>query len=183
MFGAFFFDAPLKEQANPMLPENPAKSPWYFLGVQELVSYSGFAGGIVVPLLFIVFLVSIPFKDREDHHIGVWFSSSEGKKISLYSMFFAVAFTVSLLFVNVNYGWLCDWFRGFPQLVVLVVNPGILMAFAYVVWSHLIWRTTRSTRYAAIALFTCAVVGFVLLTVVGYWFRGPNWEFFWLKSQ
>jgi hypothetical protein len=37
---AFFWDAPLKEKANPLVPENPAKAPWYFLGLQELVSYS-----------------------------------------------------------------------------------------------------------------------------------------------
>jgi quinol-cytochrome oxidoreductase complex cytochrome b subunit len=183
MFGAFFFDAPLKEQANPMLPENPAKSPWYFLGVQELVSFSGFAGGIVVPLLFIFFLASIPFKDREDHHIGVWFSGSAGKKVSLYSMIFAFILTVAVLFINVNYGWLGDWIPGFPQLVVIFVNPGTLLVMAYIGWSYLIWRKYRSTRYAAMALFTCAVIGFVLLTAVGFWFRGPNWEFFWLKSQ
>jgi hypothetical protein len=29
-----------------MLPENPAKAPWYYLGIQELVSYSAFTGGI-----------------------------------------------------------------------------------------------------------------------------------------
>lgn len=183
MFGAFFFDAPLKEQANPMLPENPAKSPWYFVGVQELVSYSGFAGGVVVPLLFIIFLVSVPLKDREDHHIGVWFSGSFGKKISLYSMIFAFMFTVALLFVNVKYGWLADWIQDFPQHIIIVVNPGTLLAFAYVMWSYLIWRKHKSTRYAATALFTCAVIGLILLTAVGYWFRGPNWEFFWLKSQ
>jgi len=53
---AFFIDAPLLEQANPSHPENPAKSPWYFLGVQELVSYSAFAGGLLVPVLFLYFL-------------------------------------------------------------------------------------------------------------------------------
>ena len=40
-----FFDAPLKELANASVPENPAKAPWYFLGLQELVSYSAFMGG------------------------------------------------------------------------------------------------------------------------------------------
>ena len=40
------FDAPLKEVANPLVPENQAKAPWYFLGIQELVSYSAFAGGV-----------------------------------------------------------------------------------------------------------------------------------------
>ena len=49
LFAALLADAPLLEQANPAFPENPAKSPWYFLGIQELVSYSAFAGGLLVP--------------------------------------------------------------------------------------------------------------------------------------
>ena len=49
LFIALLADAPLLEQANPSFPENPAKSPWYFLGIQELVSYSAFAGGLAYP--------------------------------------------------------------------------------------------------------------------------------------
>src|SRR3990170_8967877 len=41
---ALFLDAPLKEVANPAVPENPAKAPWYFLRLQELVSHSAFMG-------------------------------------------------------------------------------------------------------------------------------------------
>jgi hypothetical protein len=40
---SLYFDAPLKELANAAIPENPAKAPWYFLGIQELVSYSAFS--------------------------------------------------------------------------------------------------------------------------------------------
>ena len=36
IFLSFIGDAPLKEAANPFVPENPAKAPWYFLGLQEL---------------------------------------------------------------------------------------------------------------------------------------------------
>jgi len=105
MMSAFFVDAPLKEQANPMLPENPAKSPWYFLGIQELVSYSAFAGGVIIPILFIYFLMSIPFKDKEEQHIGIWFSDKRGKRITWYSMLFAFLVTVGVLIVDVKLGW------------------------------------------------------------------------------
>jgi len=44
-----FFDAPLEGPADPNHPTNPSKAPWYFLGLQELVSYHGFIGGIVIP--------------------------------------------------------------------------------------------------------------------------------------
>jgi quinol-cytochrome oxidoreductase complex cytochrome b subunit len=183
MMSAFFVDAPLKEKANPMLPENPAKSPWYFLGIQELVSYSAFAGGVIIPILFIYFLVSIPFKDRENRYIGVWFSDKTGKRITLYSMFFALLVTVGVLIVDVKLGWLGDWFGGIPQLVIILVNPATVLTLAFVLWSFLIKRKYGSTRYTVLALFTCAMVAFVILTAVGILFRGPNWEFYWLKSQ
>jgi quinol-cytochrome oxidoreductase complex cytochrome b subunit len=98
MIFAFFIDAPLREQANPAFPENPAKAPWYFLGVQELVSYSAFAGGVLIPALLIAFLILIPFFDRDDKNTGIWFSGSSGKKITLYSLVFGVAITVLLVF-------------------------------------------------------------------------------------
>jgi len=69
-----FFDAPLRELANPAVPENPAKAPWYFLGLQEMVSYSAFAGGIVIPGIIVLGLALIPFLDREKEESGVWFS-------------------------------------------------------------------------------------------------------------
>ncbi len=180
---AFFVDAPLKEQANPMLPENPAKSPWYFLGIQELVSYSAFAGGVIIPILFIFFLVSIPFKDKEDQHIGVWFSGNTGKRITLYSLLFAALVTVGILFVNVKFGWLGDWFGNIPQLIIILVNPATVLTLTFILWSSIVKRKYGSTRYTAMALFTCAMVSFVILTAVGILFRGPNWEFYWLKSQ
>jgi quinol-cytochrome oxidoreductase complex cytochrome b subunit len=183
MIFAFFIDAPLKELANPFLPENPAKSPWYFLGIQELVSYSAFAGGLVIPVLFIFFLASIPYKDREDRHIGKWFSNRTGKNITFYSLLFSAAVTVGALFVNVNYGWLGDWFKGVPQIVLIFVNPGTVLTLAYILWAWFIKRKSGSLHFSAMALFTCAMVGFIILTAVGILFRGPNWEFFWTKYQ
>ena len=183
MAAAFFFDAPLKELANPLLPENPAKSPWYFLGIQELVSFSAFAGGIIIPLLFVAFLVSIPFRDREDACCGVWFSGAAGKRVILESLIFSGATTIGILFFQLNFGWLGDWFAGIPQLLIIFVNPGTVLAAAFVVWSFYIRRRTGSAHHAAMALFTCALVGLIIFTFVGVWFRGPDWEFFWLRSN
>jgi hypothetical protein len=51
---ALWGDAPLKELANPQVPENPAKAPWYFLGLQELVAYSAFMGGVGIPAIVLL---------------------------------------------------------------------------------------------------------------------------------
>ena len=179
---AFLFDAPLREQANPAFPENPAKSPWYFLGIQELVSYSAFAGGILIPILFLVFLISIPYIDREDRYIGSWFSGPAGRRITWQSVLFAFLATVLLVYIQIRFGWLRTWFPGIPHFIVLLVNPATLSAFLYILWARWIKLRTRSPRMSAIAMFSCAMTGFIIYTAIGIWFRGPNWEFFWLTS-
>jgi quinol-cytochrome oxidoreductase complex cytochrome b subunit len=60
---SLFWKAPLEEMANPAKTPNPAKAPWYFLGLQELVSHSAFLGGVVVPGLIVLVLLAIPYID------------------------------------------------------------------------------------------------------------------------
>ena len=51
---SLLFRAPLEELANPAKTPNPAKAPWYFLGLQELVSHSALLGGVVAPTLMVL---------------------------------------------------------------------------------------------------------------------------------
>lgn len=183
MIMAFIFDAPLLEKANPAFPENPAKSPWYFLGVQEMVSYSAFAGGIVIPALFLGFLVSVPYRDREVRFTAEWFSGRTGRKITWQSLLCALVVTLLPVIISIRFGWLDAWLPGTPRFIIMLLNPATLAAAAYMAWSVRVGRQTGSRRMAAIALFSCAMTGFVLFTVIGIWFRGPNWEFFWSTTQ
>ena len=61
MATSLLINAPLEQQANPLQPNNPSKAPWYFLGLQEMVSYSAFWGGVIVPVLLTAFLVVLPY--------------------------------------------------------------------------------------------------------------------------
>jgi quinol-cytochrome oxidoreductase complex cytochrome b subunit len=177
LFLAFFIDAPLLEKANPAHPENPAKSPWYFLGIQELVSYSAFAGGLLVPVLFLYFLFSIPFKDREDTHIGQWFSGREGRRIAGKAMLFSAGIVVLQVFILVKFGWLREWIPGISQWFILFINPATISVAAFSIYSVIVRKRTGSTRMAAISLFTLSIVALILFTIIGIWFRGANWEF------
>jgi quinol-cytochrome oxidoreductase complex cytochrome b subunit len=179
---AIFMDAPLLERANPAVPENPAKSPWYFLGIQEMVSYSAFTGGILVPLLYLTFLVSIPYIDKEEKNTGVWFSGKTGFKITLYSIAFATLVLMIMLWIYIDIGWLRDWIPGISQVWVMIVNPASLISVIFIMYSVWIKRRTASTRASAIALFTLTMTAFIILTIIGIWFRGPDWEFYWSRS-
>jgi quinol-cytochrome oxidoreductase complex cytochrome b subunit len=57
--------APLEEMANPANTPHVAKAPWYFLGLQEILSYfNATVAGVLVPTLYLVGLAVVPFIDR-----------------------------------------------------------------------------------------------------------------------
>ena len=59
------FAAPLRGLANPQLTPEPSKAPWYFVGLQELLSHlDPLVAGILIPAGTIVALVLLPYLDR-----------------------------------------------------------------------------------------------------------------------
>lgn len=179
----FYFDAPLTEEANPNVPENPAKAPWYFLGLQELVSYSAFMGGVAIPAIVVFGLMLVPYLDRERDDIGVWFGGRGGKRICLSSAVFAAAVVIGMLIFTVQQGWLRTWYPDIPQIVITFVNPGTVMLVIFAVWSLIVVKATNSTRMGALAMFTCFLVAFVILTYFATVHRGPNWDFYWSQAD
>ncbi len=177
------FDAPLKEIANPAVPENPAKAPWYFLGLQELVSYSAFMGGIGIPIIVLIGLILIPYLDREKGGVGIWFGGKEGARVALTSFVFSMVVVIGLLAFVINFGWLRQWFPAIPQILITFINPGTVYSLVFALWSLWVIRRHNSTRMGAIALFTCFLVGYIILTYVGTVHRGPNWDFYWSKAD
>lgn len=100
---AIFWNAPLEELANPVHPPNPAKAPWYFLGLQELVSYSAFWGGVVIPALVVMALGVLPYLDTKRRGVGKWFSGE--RKIA------TIIFTICLI-IAVGLTAIGSLFRG-----------------------------------------------------------------------
>src|ERR1017187_9991651 len=70
---SLFWDAPLEQEANPLLTPNPAKAPWYFLGLQELLHYfPPVVAGVLIPTLVVVALVVIPYFDVNVQGEALW---------------------------------------------------------------------------------------------------------------
>jgi quinol-cytochrome oxidoreductase complex cytochrome b subunit len=93
---ALLLPPPLEEPANPALTPNPAKAPWYFLWLQELVSDLTFkigsfvvdgalVGGILLPGLLIGLLALWPWLDRSPREAaGVWIHPSRRRQCTVF---------------------------------------------------------------------------------------------------
>jgi quinol-cytochrome oxidoreductase complex cytochrome b subunit len=112
LFLAIFWNAPLEEIANAVHPPNPAKAPWYFLGLQELVSYSAFWGGVVVPGLLVTALALLPYIDRKRQGVGRWFARERVVANTIFSVCLAIAVVLTVigsLFRGPNWSWVEPW--------------------------------------------------------------------------
>lgn len=105
-------DAPLEEHANPNLTPNPAKAPWYFLGLQELLVYfDPWIAGVMVPLLIIAGLILIPYLDINPKGNG-YFTFKERKYEILIFCFGFLVLWIFLIIIGVfmrGPGWLWFW--------------------------------------------------------------------------
>jgi quinol-cytochrome oxidoreductase complex cytochrome b subunit len=111
-----FLDAPLGPPADPNRPPNPAKAPWYFVGFQELVSYSAVWGGSIIPILLLAVLLLLPYLDRDPRGVGIWFARERrGLLLAWSAAVVAVrALTVvGALFRGPNWGFYWPW-QGWP---------------------------------------------------------------------
>ncbi len=104
--------APLEEPANPNLTMNPAKAPWYFLGLQEmLVYFDPWIAGVVMPTLIIVGLMMIPYIDTNP--LGVGYYTWKQRKFSISTFFFGfVILWVSMIIIGTfirGPGWMWFW--------------------------------------------------------------------------
>ena len=107
-----FFSAPLEELATPTVTPNPAKAPWYFLGLQELVHYSAFIGGVLFPFLIVLGLFIIPYIDTSGKGSGVWFARQRRFQNILFGSFIiimVVLIVIGTFFRGENWNFITPW--------------------------------------------------------------------------
>jgi len=173
---AMFITAPLEGIANPDVSPNPAKAPWYFLGLQELLlHFHPVVAGVILPTIALFALALLPLFDRNKSSIGVYFRSLRGRFYAL------VAFGLGLLLTPI---WILldefilDWLNWFPNLPSFISN-GLIPLGVIAVGLYLIdWiilqanQATREERVLFYIVFFSIVFG--ILTIVGIYFRGPG---------
>jgi len=171
--------APLEAAANPEVTPNPAKAPWYFLGLQEMVGYSALMGGVIVPTLVILGLMLIPFLDREQKGIGFWFTDGAGRKWGIFGFLYGLVSTCGCLALAILVPMRNIFSNIESQFFFDLANPATFLLLLFAGMYFVVLKKTSSTRYAAIATFCAFIIAFILLTYTGTALRGPNWDFFW----
>src|SRR5579884_3262212 len=111
MVWSITLNAPLEEPANPNLTMNPAKAPWYFLGLQEmLVYFDPWIAGVVMPTLIIIGLMAIPYIDTNP--LGCGYYTLKQRRFSIATFVFGfIVLWVAMIIIGTfirGPGW--QWF-------------------------------------------------------------------------
>jgi hypothetical protein len=107
-----FVNAPLLELANINETPNPAKAPWYFLGLQELLTmFHPMVAGVTIPGMGIFLLILAPYIDRNPSN------KPEDRKFafSLFTvqlMFWAVLVVIGSFFRGPGFNFVAPWDKG-----------------------------------------------------------------------
>jgi menaquinol-cytochrome c reductase cytochrome b/c subunit len=159
---SLLWNAPLEGLADPMHTPNPAKAPWYFLGLQELLHYfPPVVAGVLIPTLVIIALIVIPY-----FNINV-----EAEGLFLRDRTLRVRIVVAVLAALVIF------FVGFNVYVALV--PTLVVGALMFLGARDAGRgvsTGLAAKPLSFWIMTWFLGELVLLTVIGTFFRGPGWS-------
>ncbi len=107
-----FVNAPLLQLANTNLTPNPSKAPWYFLGLQELLTmFHPMVAGVTIPGVGIIALILAPYLDRNPSN------KPEDRKfvtslMTVHLMFWAVLVIIGSFFRGPGFNFVLPWRDG-----------------------------------------------------------------------
>jgi len=158
---AIFFDAPLESIANPVETPNPAKAPWYFLGLQELLHYfPPIVAGVLLPALVVIALLVIPYA-RINMAAGPLWGTHSRRKLA--------AVTAAIALLTILFGVFECWPVVIPTVVI-----GAASLAARRGRPRWLWEITLPEW-----VMTWFVVIALVLTLIGTFFRRPGWSWVW----
>lgn len=165
---ALFFDAPLEGLADPSHTPNPAKAPWYFLGLQEMLHYfPPVVAGVLVPGLVVMALIVIPYFKVNIEAEGLFLKDRQ-KRLRI---FYVVASLLSLFLL---------FFKVYAALVpALIVAVLMIIAAQSSSQSALAFARYLAARPLSYWVMTWFLFELVVLTAIGTFFRGPGWAWIW----
>jgi len=162
---ALLFNAPLEGLADPSHTPNPAKAPWYFLGLQEMLHYfPPVVAGVLVPTLVVIALVVIPYFNINVEAEGVFLKDRKRRILIFYTA--TAALCLFLLFFDV-----------YVALVPTLIVAGFMgLAAQSSPKSPSPFRRYLAAKPLSFWIMTWFLFELAVLTAVGTFFRGPGWS-------
>lgn len=112
---AVSFSAPLRGLANPNVTPEPAKAPWYFAGLQELLSrFDPLVAGILVPAGGVLVLLLLPYIDRNPDTRA----SHRKVAVTLFSVLLAIAVVLTVVgtfFRGPGWKFIAPWTHSYIE--------------------------------------------------------------------
>ncbi|HUY81671.1 MAG TPA: hypothetical protein VMU92_08105 [Acidobacteriaceae bacterium] len=162
---SLLFNAPLEGIANPTITPNPAKAPWYFLGLQEMLHYfPPVVAGVLIPGLLVISLVVIPYFNVNIQADGMFLKHRQRTRI----IFYVVASTLSVFLF---------YFHVYVALVPTLITSAVLLVAAFsTLQSPQRFRRYLASKPVSWWIMSWFLFELVVLTAVGTFFRGPGWS-------
>jgi menaquinol-cytochrome c reductase cytochrome b/c subunit len=162
---AMWWDAPLEELADPMRTPNPAKAPWYFLGLQELLHYfPPVVAGVLIPTLVIIALIVIPYFKINIEAEGLW-TRNRTERLRILAVV-ALVFSLFLVF-----------FRVYVVLIPTLLTAVLMLFSASSTASSGRFHRWLASKPLSFWIMSWFLVQAAILTLIGTFFRGPGWSF------
>ena len=163
---ALLFNAPLEGLADPAHTPNPAKAPWYFLGLQELLHYfPPVVAGVLIPGMVVTALIVIPYFNINIQAEGLWLHDRK-RRLRIFSIVVAVL----VIFLAVFDVWVA--------LVPTVIVAALMLLAAYYA-AHPEQERRIPAKPLSFWIMTWFLTEAIVLTAVGTFFRGPGWSWVW----
>ncbi len=174
-------DAPLRERANPSFSPNPAKAPWYFMGLQELlIHFHPLFAVFILPVAVLAAAVWMPYVKSADKNHGIWFLSPAGISSSKTAAAAGAVFTVIFIAVSELLPDPEALLPGVPPIVTTGLVPFLIMASTMWFFLKYLKRRRSLTRPEVIqSVIVLMVVSYAVLTVTGIFFRGEGMNLVW----
>ncbi len=164
---SLFWDAPLEGLADPMQTPNPAKAPWYFLGLQELLHYfPPVVGGVLIPTLVVLALIVIPYFGINIEAEGFWIRNRETKIRTLILIVGIIAVFLS-------------WFKVWAVLIPTVGIAAMMFLGAFPYEHAGAFRRWLHVKPLPFWIMSWFLIVSAILTLIGTFFRGAGWGLVW----
>lgn len=174
-WAGLLFDAPLDLPANPDFTPNPAKAPWYFLGIQELLTYfDPWLAGVVIPLLILSALILVPLLDNDPEGAGSYVFRERIWAVLPFTAGLCIWVVLTLIaafFRGPNWDWYWpweNWAMAKPARTGFTSLPGWLslpLFGLYYLLGLLLPLTLWRNRFRNWGRIRCSVYFFLVLTM------------------